>query len=1016
MTTPLRVLLVEDSEDDALLIERALRRGGYDLTLQRVENAEQMRQALTDASWDIVITDYALPRFSGMEALLLLKVTGNNIPIIIVSGTIGEEVAVAAMKAGAYDYVMKDKLARLLPAVERELQDAQVRQARQQAEEQLRKLSRAVEQNPIAVMITDTEGVIEYVNPRFTQQTGYEAADILGKTPALLQSGQTPAAVYAELWHALKVGQEWSGELHNRKQDGTYYWVAASISPIYNQENIITHYLALEEDITARKQAEEEQNQRLERMERQHTTLIQLATHPDLAAGRLPEALRAIATAAAETLQVSRVNIWRATAQQNELRCLESATPDGKANPCMGQTTLLADGAERLAALQSKQILAITDTPTAEHRLTKENQEHIAALIKAPIRLHGQLAGVLTCEQLDTCRAWQPDELTFASQISDLTAQAFLNADLRRRADELAAITGVSSEITSVTNLQEVLASIARHAALLSFSHASGVFGFREDGSLYIIAGYGISEEFRQAVESQGVPLGQGAIGQATAERRAVQIPDITHQPDYPFSLLAQMEQISAVLAVPMLRDNTVSGGIVLWHREPRHYTPQEVAFIQALAQQCVNAVENARLFEAEARRRREAETLRAVTQALSTSLDLNRVLELILSELQKVVPYDSGSVQQLRGDVLEIIGGRGFPNLERIVGLTFDLTSNDNPNQQVIRERRLLIVDDAPKQYKNFCRSPHDESGTRAWLGAPLIFGDRLIGMLSLDKQESHFYTAEHGRLVTAFATQAAIAIENARLFTQEEQRATELAHALEQQQELDRLKDQFIQNVSHELRTPLAIARGYAELLHDHVLGNLQPEQEEPVAIITRRMQMLTQLVEDINAILEVETQKPVHEKVDFARLVAGMINDFQVTAKQAGVTLTATCSPDLPSLLAEPTQMRRLLDNLVGNALKFTPEGGQINVRLTKTDVHLILEVQDTGIGIPADKLERIFERFYQVDGSMSRRYGGTGLGLALVKSIVTAHGGNVKVISQRGVGSTFTVKLPYNETGQ
>lgn len=849
----LRVLIVDDSEDDAILISRALQRGGYVPSTERVETASAMKASLLEQSWDLVIADYAMPKFSGLAAIQTLKETGLDIPIILVSGTIGEEVAVAAVKAGANDYVMKYNLTRLVPAVEREIQECHLRRSQRTAEEQIRKLSYAVEQSPIVVIITDIEGKIDYVNSRFSQTTGYKVQEVLGRDVSFLKSQATSASTHTALWETIRAGQEWSGELHNRKKDGTLYWVSASISPIHNEQGKMTHFIALEEDISERKESEQERIALMDRMRH-------------------------------------------------------------------------------------------------------------------------------------------------------------LNADLRRRADELAAITHVSREIISTRDLDQVFASIARHAAEFSNSDASGVFAFRNNSQIYIAAGYGVSQRFLENIEHLGIVPGQPGIGQAAAEKRPIQISDTTQTKDHPLAAIYDQEGIRALLAVPMLRDEDVIGGIVLWHHEPRNFSAQAITFIQALAQQCVHAVENARLFEAEARRRSEAETLYAVTQALSATLDLPRVFELILSELQKVVPYDSASVQQLQGDQLVIIGGRGFPNLEELLHLTFDITRSTNPNQRVVARREAVILENAAEAFDEFKKEPHAQANIHSWLGVPLIFGDRLIGMIALDKQEAGFYTEAHARMAQAFAAQAAIAIENARLFAEEERRASEYARALEQQQELDRLKDQFIQNVSHELRTPMAIARGYAELLEAGELGPLLPEHQEPIAIISRRLRMLSHLVDDINAILEVETKEPAFEWVDLGKLVQAMGEDFRVSTTTAGIALSVTVENDLPPIRGDAIYLRRMLDNLLGNALKFTLPGGEIRLSLRQDTAALILEVADTGIGIEKDKRERIFERFYQVDGSMSRRYGGTGLGLALVKQIAERHNGSVKVESEVGRGSTFCVSLP------
>jgi PAS domain S-box-containing protein len=390
----LRILVIEDSEDDALLVLHQIKKGGYKVDYELVETAEKMKSSLEKKNWDIVLSDYAMPHFNGLEALKLLRNSGIDIPFIIISGTIGEEVAVQAMKAGANDYLMKDNMLRLLPAIERELREADNRAERKlleqekriaevalreseeryrritegitdylysvrvengqavetlqspacesitgysseefasdpflwfsmivredrdkvkeqiqfilsgkdvqplehrilckngeikwildttilmrdsnghlisydgvikditervRAEEKLRKLSRAVEQSPVSVIITNLNGDIEYVNNKFTKATGYSLDEILGQNPRFLKSGGTSPQKYEELWNTIISGKEWFGEFHNRKKNGELFWEFASISPIFDNCGEITHFLAVKEDITERKNSE----------------------------------------------------------------------------------------------------------------------------------------------------------------------------------------------------------------------------------------------------------------------------------------------------------------------------------------------------------------------------------------------------------------------------------------------------------------------------------------------------------------------------------------------------------------------------------------------------------------------------------------------------------------------------------------------------------------------------------------------------------------------------------------
>jgi PAS domain S-box-containing protein len=273
VTVPLRVLIVEDSADDAELLLRELRRNGYAPQGRRVETATELQGALDEHDWDLILSDYTLPGFSGTHALTLVRGRETDTPFIFVSGTIGEEVAVAAMKAGAQDYVTKGNLQRLIPAIARELRDAAMRRERiraeaerRAAEQKLRQLFHAVEQSASFVIITDADGVIEYVNPKLLEVMGYSADEVVGRKPSLWKSGTADPGVYETLWHTILDGAAWHGELQNRRKDGSLVTVSAAISPVRDDDGRITHFVGIQEDVTYRREIEEQlrRSQRLE--------------------------------------------------------------------------------------------------------------------------------------------------------------------------------------------------------------------------------------------------------------------------------------------------------------------------------------------------------------------------------------------------------------------------------------------------------------------------------------------------------------------------------------------------------------------------------------------------------------------------------------------------------------------------------------------------------------------------------------------------------------------------------
>jgi PAS domain S-box-containing protein len=252
MTKPLHILIVEDSEDDALLLLRELRKGGYDPASRRVETPEDMKAALAESEWDIVISDYVLPRFGGLAALELLKDSGLDLPFIVVSGNIGEDIAVEAMRRGAHDYIIKGNLARLVPAVERELRDVENRRASKRAEDERIRLAAATEAAAEAVVITDIRGIVQYVNEAFVKMTGYAKDETVGRDLHMLDSGKQDADFYRTLRDTLRRDGVWTGRLMSKKKDGALYHEDCTYSVIKDPGGEIINYVSIKRDVTER--------------------------------------------------------------------------------------------------------------------------------------------------------------------------------------------------------------------------------------------------------------------------------------------------------------------------------------------------------------------------------------------------------------------------------------------------------------------------------------------------------------------------------------------------------------------------------------------------------------------------------------------------------------------------------------------------------------------------------------------------------------------------------------------
>lgn len=254
----LNVLYLEDNMSDAELIITRLKSEGFQFHLKLVSDEKAFVENIISGSFDLILSDYNLPAYTGREALKLANEKCPQVPFICISGAIGEDLAVEMLKEGAVDYILKDKLGKLPLAIRRALNEVLERKARNEAERELHKLSQAVESNPVSIAITNVKGVVEYANPRFYELCGYSSHEILGHKTSILKSGEMPPEVYKELWQTILSGNIWHGELINKNKKGELYWGNISISSILGKDDEITHFVSVTEDITEKKKNEQE--------------------------------------------------------------------------------------------------------------------------------------------------------------------------------------------------------------------------------------------------------------------------------------------------------------------------------------------------------------------------------------------------------------------------------------------------------------------------------------------------------------------------------------------------------------------------------------------------------------------------------------------------------------------------------------------------------------------------------------------------------------------------------------
>jgi two-component system, NtrC family, sensor kinase len=477
----------------------------------------------------------------------------------------------------------------------------------------------------------------------------------------------------------------------------------------------------------------------------------------------------------------------------------------------------------------------------------------------------------------------------------------------------------------------------------------------------------------------------------------------------------ARVRGYRSAVVVPLLRHDEALGSIGVNRREPGGFTDDEIALLQTFADQAVIAIGNARLLSALQARTQEltrsVEQLTAlgdVGRAVSSSLDLDTVLTTIVGRAVQLSGTDGGTIFEYDEDTEEF-SARATLNADESQSALLRATrlrrGEGAVGQMAVTREPLQIPDIAAEgAYEGRLRGALLEAGTRAVLAIPLLHEERTVGGLVVTRRRPGAFTAEIVEILRTFATQSALAIQNARLFREIEAKGRQLAAASQH-------KSEFLANMSHELRTPLNAIIGFSEVLVDRMFGELTEKQEEYLKDIYASGTHLLSLINDILDLSKIEAGRMELEPEDFD-LPAAIDDALLLVRERAGrrgIALERHVEAGVGEIRADARKVKQALLNLLSNAVKFTPDGGRIDVRIRLEEGNAEISVTDSGIGIAAEDQEAVFEEFRQV-GTADKRAEGTGLGLALCRKFVELHGGRIWVQSELGRGSTFTFTIP------
>ena len=770
--------------------------------------------------------------------------------------------------------------------------------AQRHSTDEMRKLMFAIEQSPNPVVITDLEGKIEYVNPAFTSTSGYSESEALGRTSNLLNSGYHPQQLFEGLWKNILSGKKWSGELRNQRKDGSFYWVSANIAPITNENNKMTHFVAVNENITARRALEKEQQKTMAKLDMQKYALDQAA-------------IVSIVDLSGEIVYVNEMFIKISKYSSQELighhhRVVNSGYHPKSFMKEVWNTITAGEVWNGNINNQAKDGNVYWLSTTIVPFLDED---------KKPLEYLGIQFDITEQKQAEEENKKQREELDRSLKILEAAdVQQTGHAELNKI-------------MIGESNLMTISRKVILYLAKFTESQVGAIYLANEEGTEVSLSG---SYAFTQRKHlNTHIKLGEGLVGQAALEQEMIVLQSVPE--DYiRISSALGSSAPQSIVVVPFLYGGKLVGVV-------------ELGALQNFSKTCLDFLNSS------------MESIAVGINAAAARAEMQKLLQLRQEQAKEL---------QVQQEELRLANG--------------ELTKQADVLKQ--SEERL-------KLQKEELHSTNEELADKT---------------RSLEEQKTNIVKKN-------------IDLEVARKDI--ERKANELEIS-------SKYKSEFLANMSHELRTPLNSLLILSQHLSQNTEGNLNEDEVESATIVYNSGNDLLTLINDILDLSKIEAgQMNIEvEEISLQEVLDTLQATFQHVADQRKVELKFNMNSDAPKIVyTDRLRIGQILKNLISNALKFTHEGSvTLSVHLAKKDLKLqsqldpskvfSLAVTDTGIGIPEDKQQAIFQAFQQAEGGTTRKYGGTGLGLSISRELSRLLGGEIQIQSEVGKGSTFTLHLP------
>lgn len=603
----------------------------------------------------------------------------------------------------------------------------------------------------------------------------------------------------------------------------------------------------------------------------------------------------------------------------------------------------------------------------------------------------------------------------------DISQRKQAEAHLRQSTERLEAMRAIDQTILNGRSTHEMAETALRHLRqFIPWTRASVSLLDGETGQATILA---LGKDGFISTENSGkFHFDSEMVMAKIRQGEAYYLPDLqAMMPSSDFFTYLKATHARTDLLVPLLAGEVgVVGLLNLASEAPNAFNSDQIAIAREIGDSLAIALRHSLLYEAERVQRERAQALQETGLALNSTLDFDQVLAIVVDQVIRVLPCDSVDVILIDGNLARISHTRGFEKFgydiaKEIGGLIFELGQTANLDY-ILQTRQPLVIPDV-LEYPGWLRD-RGAKHIRAWIGAPIFVHGEVTAVFALSKQEPGYYRESHLNLLRSFAAQASLALENAQLYEQLRHHAAELenrvaertralAEANERLTELDRLKTKFIADISHELRTPITNVNIYLDLADK---GN--PDRREYYwQVVRRETARLTRLIESIfhESQQTNHLQQVAYAPVDLNQVVEEVVSAHEAMAQANSLRLSYSLEAGLRPLVGERQQLARVVTNLLHNALRYTP-AGSVHVRTFSQNGDTYLQVEDTGIGIDAEDMPHLFDRFYRGRAAGQSTIPGAGLGLGVVAEIVKLHQGTVQAYNRPEGGALFEVRLP------